>query len=45
MKDELPPLQGKFDDFCPLEPLLDVPALADEGEEDELESVAVLGYN
>jgi hypothetical protein len=45
VNDELPPLQGKFDDVRPDGDDSEVAALGFFDEENELDQVAVLGYN
>ena len=43
--DALPPLQGAFDDVCPVDERKDSDGRAPAGNEDDLKDVAVLGYN
>lgn len=45
MAEDLPPLQGEFDDVCPLYNSQDALVAAPEHRADEDELVVVLGYN
>ena len=45
MSDQLPPLSGEFDDVCPMGEALQPAAPTEPHREDELEPIAVLGYN
>lgn len=45
MNEDIPPLRGEFDDVCPKDCLCPPEAFARAGSEDELDHIAVLGYN